>query len=55
MANSSFNAATGYDGVGKPLDLFGHRRSTTRLLHQVRVRVRVRVRARARVRVGVPG
>ena len=22
-------------GVGKPLDLFGHRRSSTRLLHQV--------------------
>jgi hypothetical protein len=46
MANSTFSAVSGYDGVGKPLDLFGHRRSTTRL---VRVRVRFRVRVRVRV------
>ena len=35
MANSTFSPATGYDGVGKPLDLWGHRRSSTRLLHQL--------------------
>ena len=35
LANSTFSPVTGYDGVGKPLDLFSHRRSSTRLLHQL--------------------
>lgn len=35
LANSSFNGRTGFDDVGRPLDLFAFERSTTRLLHQL--------------------
>ena len=35
LANSTFSHVTGYDDVGQPLGLFNHRRSTTRLLHQL--------------------
>ena len=35
LANASFSGRVGFDEVGRPLDLFGHHRSTSRLLHQL--------------------